>query len=365
MKKVKYGLAALLCSCGLMTWADNSYTLTGDSKNLHPELLKKIEGKMLYLTNAHSRCVIDSALVTNGNFTFQGTVEADSIVYFSIGANQVKFILQPGKMHYTQFQVTGTPLNDEHAVYKKESSQLYKEIGQKLQAMQADSTLSLSEKQKRREAAFEEMNVKQEELITPYILKNKDNPLNGLLIEAWTGRNDDVKRFDKAMAMASERTKRYAPIAREIARMDVLRKVQEGMPFVDFTVPGGNLDGTSVSFSDYIGKGKYVLVDFWASWCGPCRGEIPNIKKTYERFHGDRFDVLSIAVWDQKNRTLKALEEEKMPWPQIINSNKIATDAYGIIGIPQIILFAPDGTIAAKGLRGDNVEATVEKFLNK
>lgn len=132
----------------------------------------------------------------------------------------------------------------------------------------------------------------------------------------------------------------------------------EGQPFTDFQVDG-------VKFSDFIGKGKYMLVDFWASWCGPCKAELPNIASVYEKYAGEDFDVLSVAVWDKPEDSVAAAEELGIVWNQIINGQEIPTDAYGIEGIPQIILFGPDGTILKRDLRGENIEAAVKEALGR
>lgn len=137
----------------------------------------------------------------------------------------------------------------------------------------------------------------------------------------------------------------------------------EGKMFTDFTVQED--EETSVKFSDYVGTGKYMLVDFWASWCGPCRQEVPNIKAVWEKYHGDKFDVLGVAVWDKPEDTKAAIEELQLPYSQIINAQKIPTDIYGIEGIPHIILFGPDGTILRRDLRGEQIEATVAEYLAK
>ncbi|MBR5019154.1 MAG: AhpC/TSA family protein [Bacteroidales bacterium] len=143
----------------------------------------------------------------------------------------------------------------------------------------------------------------------------------------------------------------------------------EGKPFVDFA--GKTPEGADIKLSDYVGKGKWVLTDFWASWCGPCMGEIPNIKKVYETFEGDDFMVLGVAVWEtngDNTASAKRMEEKEMKWHQIfVGDDKTPTDSYGIVGIPTMILFAPDGTIYKRGdvLRGSSMYTTVAEALGK
>ena len=130
----------------------------------------------------------------------------------------------------------------------------------------------------------------------------------------------------------------------------------EGQKFTDFEVG-------PQKFSDYVGNGKYVLVDFWASWCGPCKEEIPNIKKVYNKYKGDDFDVLSVAVWDKVTATVAAANNLGIVWNQIVDAQHIPTDIYGIQGIPHIMLIGPDGTILKRDLRGADIEAEVAKYV--
>ena len=137
-------------------------------------------------------------------------------------------------------------------------------------------------------------------------------------------------------------------------------KTAAGEMFTDFEA---EYEGKVQRLSDYVGKGKYVLVDFWASWCGPCRGEIPTIIELYDKYAGDKFEVLGVATWDQPDDTKQAMEELGIKYPQILNAQKAGSDAYNIEGIPEIILFAPDGTIVKRGLRGQEMVKAVEEAL--
>ena len=142
---------------------------------------------------------------------------------------------------------------------------------------------------------------------------------------------------------------------------EAVLKTGEGAMFVDFAIE--EEPGKVTKLSDFVGKGKYMLVDFWASWCGPCKREMPFIKAAYDKFHGPQFDVLSVAVWDEVEDTKKAAPEFGIVWNQIINGQHIPTDLYGIQGIPHLILFGPDGTILKRGLRGEAIADELAKYI--
>ena len=141
----------------------------------------------------------------------------------------------------------------------------------------------------------------------------------------------------------------------------------EGQPFVDFA--GKTPEGADIKLSDYVGKGKWVLTDFWASWCGPCMREVPNVKKVFETYEGDKFMVLGVAVWESNgdnSASARKMEQMDMKWHQIfVGDDHTPTDSYGIVGIPTMILFAPDGTIYKRGdvLRGESMIKTVAEAL--
>lgn len=143
-------------------------------------------------------------------------------------------------------------------------------------------------------------------------------------------------------------------------------KVKQGDMFIDFTVQQDPSNPSSkVSLSNYVGRGKWVVADFWASWCGWCIKEIPTLKKIFNELPKEKVTVLSIAVWDKLADTKASARENGIVWSQIVNAQDIPSDAYGFSGIPYIVVFDPQGKIAAIGLRGDKlyqfVKASVER----
>jgi len=172
------------------------------------------------------------------------------------------------------------------------------------------------------------------------------------------------EEFDGYLAGASDLVKENEDVQRYAALMESVKKTGVGSKFVDFE--GKTPAGEPIKLSDYVGKGKVVLVDFWASWCGPCMMAIPHVKEVCDTYGPKGLQVLGVAVWDGDNsESLKRMQEKEMTWPQIFcGEERTATDSYGIFGIPTIIIFNPDGTIAARGnYSREELISEVEKAL--
>ena len=133
-----------------------------------------------------------------------------------------------------------------------------------------------------------------------------------------------------------------------------------GTMFKDFAV---EYNGKTQKLSDYVSKGQYVLVDFWASWCGPCRSEIPNLINVYNKYKDNNLNVLGVAIGDAPEDSEAAIKELGANYPQMINTDDSCSFIYGIDGIPHVILFGPDGRILERDLFGEEIEAAVRKHL--
>ena len=238
----------------------------------------------------------------------------------------------------------------------------------------ADSLLTQDEKSAKFEAYYDEF-------IEPYVAHhveaakaNADNFISVFALSNLRSQIDDAQMAElvNAVIPAIQESK-YVSGMKEA--LDARLNTAEGKPFVDFTVNSvvGMTRGippqpkyAEVKFSDYVGKGKYILVDFWAPWCGPCKREIPNLKAVYDKYAGEKFDILSIAVWERQpvQVTIDTAAELGMNWSHINNAGSVPTDIYGVEGIPHLMLIGPDGTILKRGFHGaEGIEAAVAEYL--
>ena len=138
-------------------------------------------------------------------------------------------------------------------------------------------------------------------------------------------------------------------------------RLDVGQPFIDFTLKTNN--GEEVVLSQMIPQNKLTLVDFWASWCGPCRKENPVVKAAYEQFHGAGFNVIGVSVDQDEAAWLQAVEEDQLPWTQVRDAENKASESYMIYYIPSNFLFDQNGTMVAKGLRGEDLAAKLAELL--
>ena len=153
-----------------------------------------------------------------------------------------------------------------------------------------------------------------------------------------------------------------AALAKQHAANEVQERLIVGASFPDFHET--DLDGKPLSVSNY--KGKIVLVDFWATWCGPCVEELPNVLKVYHQYHDKGLEVIGVSLDEDKAKLTGFLQEKQVPWPQYFDGkggdNKLA-NAYGVETIPTTYLLGRDGKIIGKGLRGDDLESAVSAAL--
>lgn len=325
MKKLLFFMAAvaLLASCG----DSNKYSVTMTLPS------SDLAGSTAYLIDIDSEDTVATATVADSVVKFEGTTDKAFLAGVKVGFGSAMIVVEPGEINV---DVTGKAVGTE-------LNKSLEALVDSLQSAQSQEDLAAILK-----SAYE---------------ANKDNPI-GIFAFLNYVQVAEMGLADVEAELAS------APViaaSKQMTKMlESLRSVEnttEGKMFTDFTVTGD--DGKEQRLSDYVGKGDYVLADFWASWCGPCRMELPNIKKIYDKYNGKGLTVIGIAVWDKPEDTRKAIEEEQIPWPQILNAGHVPTDIYGIQGIPHIILFGPDGTIIARNLRGDDMAAKVDEVMKK
>ena len=203
--------------------------------------------------------------------------------------------------------------------------------------------------------------------------KNPDNEVAVQVLMNLRGLIDDEQTSAIISKMSAEMLERE-DVAALKKGLDARIATAEGKPFVDFTV--NTVVGQTrsvppqpkyaeVKLSDYVGKGKYILLDFWSPWCGPCRREMPNIKAVYDKYKGDKFDVVSIAVWEREpvDVTIETAAKLGMDWNQINNGGREPAELYGVEGIPHLILFGPDGTILKRGFHGAEIDQIVSSYI--
>lgn len=308
------------------------------------------EGAMAFLVNSDSGEKIDSVLVADGAAVFKGSVESSLPASLVLDGRRAGMLfLEPGNINVdiAARVVTGTPLNE---AYNALAAKLGELAGQ-FRAVQGDDEAANIERE-RIEAQYTAT-------LDSVMKANINNPLGYTIFcdMAYSMSLDELQK-----ALDDEPSLRgYKRIQKLLEAATNKAATQPGNMYKDFAVT--QPDGSVKKLSDYVGKGKYVLVDFWASWCGPCIRQTAVLKDILAEYGDKGLEVLGVAVWDKLDDTLNGIKTHDLPWEQILDAQSIPTEIYGISAIPTIILFSPEGKILSRDKQSEELKADVKAAL--
>ncbi|MDU1891532.1 MAG: TlpA disulfide reductase family protein [Dysgonomonas sp.] len=368
MKKITFFLVVL--AIALASCQKNGYTVEGTFSD------NTFDGKVVFLQKidslaAEKPTIIDSATVKGNKFTFKGVAEDKPIMGFlSVGrleqAEQnspvATFILEEGTINVTfkdvAVAVGGTQRNDDFnktLVIMNQLADLYKAVSDAggVEGMPLDSAgqdvptrvMKLQEDMKK--ASLEFMKGNMDNKAGEFLFYNSASSLSREELSELIALGDSTFRNTPNIKMLEAELNRVIPAV--------------GQQYSDVKLV--DKDGNSVDLSVYVGESKCLLVDFWASWCGPCIQEMPNLIKAYNTYKSKGLQIVGISVDDDKAAWLDAVNKHKMTWIQLADASRMASETYGVNTIPHTILIDQNGTIVAKDLRGKELDDKIAEML--
>lgn len=329
-------------------------------------------GRMVYLMDQLTETAIDSVVVSDGKFSFTGTADQDALL--AVQAESKNWMTQffndgtPVTINVNDSTLKGSPLNERLARLEVEMDLPQRRMKAKLAGLTDNEILA------RQDEFIEDINSLIDEQLSfaDRVFQEERNSLIPVAFSGYYFLQNGVEAYDELVkegvvfANHPYLKKSRDDVEALLKPKDSPKTAFIGQPYIDLEM--ADPDGKMHKISELVGDGKYVFVDFWASWCAPCRAEMPNVLEAYHQYHAKGFEVIGISFDENKEAWVKAVDQLKMPWLQISDLkgfNCAAAPIYQVDAIPDNILIDPQGKIIDRGLRGKALLNRLQELMGE